>query len=450
MFNSLILLVNSFRNQDRISQLPEALILRILSSLPTKTVIATSVLSKQWRYFWKSVPSLEFNSVGFKSKHQTFSDVVCKSFLSNKAPVLESFHLEFALYKITPIDIGFWIGLAFARNLRELVLDFLPDDLESFTFPSSLCSCNTLEKLKLILILLDISSPVLMKSLRTLHLVFVSYKDDASIRNLLSGCPVLEELEVIRAEDGIVETFTIEVPSLKRLTINDENGGEEFWGYMINAPCLKYLQIEVLQCPHFCLIAPELVKASVSGVRSLTNEKFLGSFTSVKRLFLDLSPLEITFPSGTIFYQLVSLEMYTRQNEWWNLLTPMLEHSPNLQLLKLTDQYLDFHKDYVVGGKWKEPKYVPECLLSHLETFVWERFDWGRKEEKEVATYILKNARRLNKATFSTTPIESEELNKLKKRRKILDELDGVVRASNSCHLVFEFDSICYVSEDSS
>ena len=110
---------------------------------------------------------------------------------------------------------------------------------------------------------------------------------------------------------------------------------------------------------------------------------------------------------------------------------------------------MKFHKNGLPGGKWNEPKYVPECLLSHLETFVWRRFDWGREEEKEIATYILKNARRLNKATFSTNPVNSEELDKLKERRKVHNELDGVVRASNSCQFVFKFDTSYHVSDSS-
>ncbi|KAG7634178.1 FBD domain [Arabidopsis suecica] len=436
--------------KDRISELPDGLLLKILSSLPTNIVVATSVLSKQWRSLWKLVPNLEFDSDDYESEHYTFSEIVCKSFLSHKAPVLESFRLKFVNFN--PVDIGLWVGIAFSRHLRELVLDFYPAELGrgvTFTFPSSLCTCNTLETLKLVLcILVDIPSPVLMKSLRTLHLEFVRYKDESSVRNLLSGCPGLEELRLYRGDDSDIKVFTIEVPSLQRLTIHDNNDGPEFWGYVINAPFLKYLLIEELRCPEFCLNAPELVEANIAEVTSITIEKFLGSFTSVSRLLLNLSPLKITYPTGSMFYQLVSLEMYTREAEWWNLLTLMLENSPKLQVLKLTDRSQNFHKDGLVSGKWNEPKDVPECLLSQLETFVWRRFDWGREEEKEIATYILKNGRRLKKATFSTNPIESEELNKLKERRKVLNGLDGVVRASNSCQLVFKFDP-SYLGSDS-
>ncbi|EOA26128.1 hypothetical protein CARUB_v10019553mg [Capsella rubella] len=428
-------------NKDRLDQLPEALIIRILCFLSTRTAIATSVLSKQWRSLWKWVPNLEFDSDDHKSDHQTFSEGVTRSFLSHRALVLESLHLRFSLDEVTPLDIGLWVGIAFTRHLRELVLTVSPGD-ETFTSPSSLCTCNTLQTLKLLFcILVDIPYPVLMKSLRTLHLEFVSFKDDESFPNLLSGCPILENLFVDRSEfDGDDVTFSVEVPSLKRLEIFNDNDGQGFRRYTISVPSLIYLTLQEYKDFELCLNAPELVEAYVSGGSYIITDKFLGSLKSAKHLSLDLSPLQIVYPTGSIFNQLVCLEMHTRKKECWNLLTIMLDSSPKLQVLRLID---NMNKNDLAGGKWNEPKYVPECLLSHLETFVWEEYAWDRQEEQEVAAYILRNAKQLKKATISTNPIAVNDLKKLEGRRKMLKELASVVRASNSCQIAFGYE--CYM-----
>ncbi|CAL9246610.1 unnamed protein product, partial [Arabidopsis halleri] len=296
----------------------------------------------------------------------------------------------------------------------------------------------TLERLKLkYSIIVDVPSPVCMKSLRTLHLHAVGFKDNESIRDLISGCPNLEDLAIHRARGSrnrkVGLTLVIAAPYLKRLSIDGKIGGLADGGYVINAPSLEYLNIRGIYDCGCCLIenAPMLVEANIRNVSKIVNEKILGSLKSAKRLSLDLSPLEC--PTGAIFNQLVYLELSTHKAKWWNLLTIMLDSSPKLQVLKLIGKNQDASKDDVVSGKWNEPKYrVPECLLSHLETFVWTRYDWRREEENVVAKYILRNARRLNKATFSTRPIESKE------KLEMLNEMNGLVKASNSCHLVFE------------
>jgi len=106
--------------EDRISELPEALLLLILSSLPTETVIATSVLSKQWKSLWKLVPNLKFDSK--YHYHYTFSDNVCRSLISHKAPVLDSLHLKVE-DKDDALDVGILIGIAFSRHMRKFVLN---------------------------------------------------------------------------------------------------------------------------------------------------------------------------------------------------------------------------------------------------------------------------------------------------------------------------------------
>ncbi|EOA25592.1 hypothetical protein CARUB_v10018940mg, partial [Capsella rubella] len=416
-------------NRDRISQFPEALLLQILSRLPTKDAIATSVLSKRWRSIWKMVPRLEFNS-HYQNLHK-FSENVARSLLLHKAPILESLHI-----KVTDrlegrsesdIYIGIWSGIAFARHVREFVLHLFFK--RPVRFPSSMFnSNNTLETLKLkCSVRLDVPSRFCMKSLRTLHLLSVDFIDNKSIRYLISGCPNLENLVIDRGYPNVVRTFVILAPSLKTLSIKDY-GRLEDGGYVITAPSLRYLKIKEFSHCGCCLIdnAPMLVEANIGNVSYLANETILGSLKSAKRLFLDLSPLE-----------LVNLEMDTRKAEWSNLLALMLESSPKLQVLKLTDQPLDLNKVGVIGGKWNQPKNVPECLLSHLKKFVWKGYDWERGEEKEVATYILKKASQLKNAIFFTSSIQSKELNRLEERCQMIKELDGVVRASSSCHLEF-------------
>ncbi|CAA7041020.1 unnamed protein product [Microthlaspi erraticum] len=104
-----------------------------------------------------------------------------------------------------------------------------------------------------------------------------------------------------------------------------------------------------------------------------------------------------------------------------------LSASPKLQVLKLTKQYWS----QKAGVKWSQPKNVPECLLLHLQTFVWKGYNKLLEEEKELVKYILRNANHLKRAKFSIKGLNSDE------RLEIAEELESVVRASNSsCQLL--------------
>ncbi|CAA7019183.1 unnamed protein product [Microthlaspi erraticum] len=422
--------------EDRISDLSETLLLQILSCLPTKAVVATSVLSKRWRSLWKVVPRLQFECYNHQNIHK-FSENVGRCLLLHKAPVLESLHLKLSR-SCCAIDLGLWAGIAFSRHLREFVLDLFFGPNVQF-LRSLFRFSDTLETLKLKnSVLSDVPPGFCMKSLRTLHLHCVGFSDNESFRNFISGCPNLENLVMRRGKHENVLTFVIVSTSLKRLSIKDDTGVVKNGGYEINAPSLMYLEIRGISPCERCSIvdSPKLVEANISNVSPIMNGNLVGSLNSAKRLSLEL-PSEILFPTGDIFNQLVYLEICTCKGKWWNLLTFMLDFSPKLQVLKFIDQSQRFDKDCVVGGKWNQPDVVPECLLSHLEKLEWELFNWDREEEIEVATYILTYARRLKSATFSTRPIQYKELSKLEERYTKLMDLDGVVRASNSCHLVF-------------
>ncbi|KAK3024291.1 hypothetical protein RJ639_043153 [Escallonia herrerae] len=106
-------------------------------------------------------------------------------------------------------------------NVQEVDLELRMHDLGKL--PRSLFSSKTLVVLRLCgAFLLNVPFDVSLPSLKSLYLESINYKDDASIKRLLSSCHVLEELIIPRFGEDNVWTFDVSVPSLKRLTGCDE------------------------------------------------------------------------------------------------------------------------------------------------------------------------------------------------------------------------------------
>lgn len=62
--------------RDMISDLPAAVMLYIMSFLPIKDVVKTSILSKRWKNLWKPLPDLKFHLSDFGNDPWLFHDVV--------------------------------------------------------------------------------------------------------------------------------------------------------------------------------------------------------------------------------------------------------------------------------------------------------------------------------------------------------------------------------------
>uniref|UniRef100_A0A1J3HKJ6 Putative FBD-associated F-box protein n=1 Tax=Noccaea caerulescens TaxID=107243 RepID=A0A1J3HKJ6_NOCCA len=421
---------------DWISELPEALLLRILSSVPAKDVVATMVLSKRWQFLWTRVPRLVYDdSYDEDIEFVKFSRFVDRSLVFHEAPVFETVHFKLSKEACASADIRVWIKAAENRGVRELIIHIDKSSCKNpAILPRNLYNgCRVLVTLKLNnAVFVDASSsPVSFPSLKTLSLVSVKYPGDEFVKSLLSNCPVLEDLHVRRCDNDNVTIFTIKVLFLKRISLrqqpDDKDGAH---GLVIDAPSLEIFHI-VDYSNAFCVIEKEManiVEADIDIIdRNSHPGKILSSLVSVKRLNLCLGISKEAYPVGTVFHSLVHLRLCTCETEWLNLLMCLLGDSPKLKSLKLRQR----HGLQDLRPCWTEPSSVPECLLSSLETFTWERYE-GTQEEKEVAAFILRSASCLKKVTISSTATDSD------KKLEMIKELSLSSRRSPTCQLAFD------------
>ncbi|CAA7062553.1 unnamed protein product [Microthlaspi erraticum] len=418
---------------DRLSDLPDELLLGILSLLPTTDVVTTMVLSKRWKFLWTFVPRLEYDHAMYQDgKEWRFSRFVYSSLLLHEAPVLE--HLSFILHqKTAAIGIGVCVRTAIKRSLRKLqiVIDDCSDEtIHPVILPSSLYTgCRMLVTLVLSnLVLMDSSSTVCFPSLKSLVLVSINYPTNSFVPRFLSGCPVLENLFVERCLGDNGGLFVIRVACLKVLSyrITSDFVGD---GFLIDAPSLELMDV-VAETSGFCGIEHNMPKIEVANVlvHCSHTKQILSSLTSLEKLELCLMTSKDAYPEGIIFSRLVELTLCTCGPEWLNLLLRLLKDSPKLRNLKLQQVHRNGSMNPMPS--WNEPSDVPRCLLSSLETVEWSQYE-GREEEIEVVLFILRNSARLKMATFhpkSTDPKEKLEM---------LTKLSMSPRSSTICHLNF-------------
>ncbi|OMO80261.1 hypothetical protein CCACVL1_13046 [Corchorus capsularis] len=172
---------------DRISNLPDALLHQILSFLPTKTVVATSVLSKRWVSVWTSVPALDFQDSDIcrscPEAMMNFMEFVYNTFLLNKSGSIERFRLHCNLsYGLSCVNK--WICFTVNRGMQLQEVDIAvskaredeDEDSLLLKLPSGFFLMKTLKILKLEGdIMFDFRGPISLPSLKILHLRCVNY-----------------------------------------------------------------------------------------------------------------------------------------------------------------------------------------------------------------------------------------------------------------------------------
>ncbi|XP_062084217.1 F-box/FBD/LRR-repeat protein At3g26920-like [Humulus lupulus] len=220
--------------EDGFSKLPDAVILHILSFLPTVDVVRTCLLSKRWKLMWHSVPTLYFSDTGFrwpsnKEKFYNYVDNYLKhrkrgmNFTVDSA--LTSFKLQMRSYYETnkPTRIDKWLDFAVKNKVKKLNV-WLNDDCDGDNFyfyplPKSVFNSRHLTILELGNLDLSTGSySIRLPALKTLLVNTVLFTNDDVLFKLSLGCPSLEKL-LLHSCDIMNGPFRLQSLSLKVLEV---------------------------------------------------------------------------------------------------------------------------------------------------------------------------------------------------------------------------------------
>lgn len=256
---------------DLISDLPQSIIETILTKLPLRDAVRTSILSSRWRYKWATLTQLVFDdkcvslSQDRALVENKLVNFVTRFLFLHDGPI-HKFTLSTSYLQSSP-DIDQWLLFLSRKDIKELVLDL--GEGEWFRAPSCIFSCRKLSRLELVRCELD--PPPDFRGflcLKYLNLQQVLVATDV-VENLISSCPLLESL-TLSYFDSLA--LTVRAPNLKYLILE----GEFKDICLENTPLLVAISVAMYMTDD---IAEHFEQSS-----SCNFDKFLGGVPCLERL----------------------------------------------------------------------------------------------------------------------------------------------------------------------
>uniref|UniRef100_A0A7N2LR32 F-box domain-containing protein n=1 Tax=Quercus lobata TaxID=97700 RepID=A0A7N2LR32_QUELO len=238
---------------DRLSELPIEVLQHILSFLPTKQVFQSTLLSTIWRHVWTTFPTLKFDSTNKRNSEDVkrikanFYKFVEKTLRIRHHQSERSQIKNFELVEVLPHSksmsrVDRWNSFVLESDVEELNLKFRYS-LIDYILPQAVLCAKSLTALTLHTCKLESTccGDINLPSLKKLSLTFV-YADDQVFRNLVSGCPVIEDMKFGNCR-GIKSMKFFGLPKVMAITVT-QNHGLERLELALEASNLYYLYID--------------------------------------------------------------------------------------------------------------------------------------------------------------------------------------------------------------
>lgn len=463
--------VNNIQNHNvgdttyMISDLPDHILIYILSFLPTKDAVRTSILSTKWRYLWTHLSVFDFLIPRPKyGKNQNSAncllDLVGR--LLDKSNCIERLCVKIFGISVNANQVSSLISSVAKNKVQHL--HFNLGDVTTTTncvLPLSFLAFESLNTLDLGLKLtLHIPSAICFSSLKRLVLSYVIFENENSIQRLLSGCPVLEELVWCNCHFKNVKQINVAISTLRTLNVHFDSSFCDLFDNCIvkidaanlltlrcrTNPAIQFIPINLTSVVNACV---DLEYYYPQGELYAGNcaIKLLSGISSVKSLQLSNDTLECLIYAKDTLHLLPSFHNLTHLtvlpchcDATYGVLMDFLPKTPILEALHIPDVVHNY-----VDGEDLILNLVPSCVKSSLKLLTISYFN-GDEYEIRFVKFFLENATVLAEIRLVCSRHLSADFKKLDDVRNQLQHVGLISCVLKFCNTSSSFDD--YTDED--
>ncbi|KAG6388240.1 hypothetical protein SASPL_153441 [Salvia splendens] len=292
--------------RDRMSQLPDDILLLILGKMDTFEAAKTTILSNRWKNLWRLVPNLRFHlsCIGhhvcdLEDLAIRFSHLVsrCLSHCDSAAAV-HDFHLSLDVPRYSLVDDEFLDEI-----VEECVLYAINHDVQSISVHTNRSltlpvSCKTLRELDLRQSYVYVPGRLSLPNLKTLYLeTELCFHGKDNKMEPFSGLPELEKLTLI---GSFIYGLVIKAPKLRVLEITTHSVVKEIYTPLLTS--FRYESDRAWECATVNLPMLEQVYLDIHETRPWYNYRhrihfvrMLHQFESATTVSLTLDTLRVPF-----------------------------------------------------------------------------------------------------------------------------------------------------------
>ncbi|OMP04669.1 Regulator of chromosome condensation, RCC1 [Corchorus olitorius] len=400
---------------DRISELPDELLVCVLSRLTLKEAARSSILSPRWKDLWQW-GTLNFDPTNLNLDRNDYIQWVDRVLFSHQASSFDELRVCFDLDKRFTVKINRWLEVALSKRVRRLELDFTPTDLShrnrmmNYTLPPELLLIHASSKYSLTRLCLKyvkvkgqileylLSSCVLLETLHVSHSELLPKSSEQLIDLKVCGSSSLRLKHLHISFCDYIESMEVSAPNLVSFGYCGRRKIQLHFKYVPQLRDVTYRHYDGFRPSDFLysnLILNQLVNLSLNFINSIDQKLLLQcpQLPNLRHLTCDVLVLGRSSSMHLLH------------------LTSLIHASPNLRKFKLNiEMTKDAHIELearevgeVIEFVGRNRYYHPNENLREVEIvgFV------GAKSDMELLTYLLKTASLLDKVVINTNHSEA-------------------------------------------